>query len=69
MTSSQLVTVGVGPLSFDEVLAVARHDATVVLGEPAVAAIGRARAAVEVLAAARTPSYGIPTGFGTSRPT
>ena len=66
MTRSQTapVTVGTGPLSFDDVLAVARHGAGVELAPDAVAAIGRARASVEVLAAATTPSYGISTGFG-----
>jgi histidine ammonia-lyase len=58
------VTVGVGPLSFDEVVAVARDGAPVNLGADAVAAIGKARAAVEELAAAATPAYGISTGFG-----
>ncbi|MEP7092018.1 MAG: aromatic amino acid lyase, partial [Nocardioidaceae bacterium] len=64
MTSPQPVTVGVGPLSFSDVLAVARDGAPVDLGADAVAAIGRARESVEVLAAAATPSYGISTGFG-----
>ena len=64
MTSQQPVTVGVGPLSFADVLAVARDGAPVELGADAVAAIGRARQSVEVLAAAATPSYGISTGFG-----
>jgi len=58
------VTVGVGPLSFDEVVAVARDGAAVSLGADAVAAIGRARSSVEKLAAATTPAYGISTGFG-----
>jgi len=61
---TRTVTVGVGPLSFDDVVAVARGGARVELGADAVAAIGRARAAVEVLAAAPTPAYGISTGFG-----
>ncbi len=64
MTSPPPVTVGVGPLSFDEVVAVARHHAPVELGSDAVEAIGRARESVEVLAAAATPAYGISTGFG-----
>src|SRR4051794_34049408 len=64
MTSQKPVTVGVGPLSFEEVVAVARDGAPVRLGPDAVAAIGRARSAVEVLAAAATPAYGISTGFG-----
>ncbi len=45
-------------------VAVARHGAPVELGPDAVAAIERSRAAVEELAAAPTPSYGISTGFG-----
>src|SRR3954453_1420904 len=64
MTATRTVDVGVGPLSFDEVLAVARADAAVTLAPEAVAAIERARAAVEVLAAAPTPADGISTGFG-----
>ncbi len=63
-TTTATVTVGVGPLSFDQVVAVARDGAAVELGEDAIVAIGRAREAVEVLAAASTPSYGISTGFG-----
>jgi histidine ammonia-lyase len=58
------VTVGVGPVSHDDVVAVARDGACVVLGEDAVAAINTAREAVETLAAAPTPAYGISTGFG-----
>ncbi|HEY1135004.1 MAG TPA: histidine ammonia-lyase, partial [Nocardioides sp.] len=58
------VVVGTGPLSFDEVVAVARHGAGVRLGDDALAAIDRARAVVEGLAAAATPSYGVSTGFG-----
>ncbi len=64
MTSPQPVTVGVGPVSFDDVLAVARHGAPVQLGADALAAITRSRVTVEALAAAATPSYGISTGFG-----
>jgi histidine ammonia-lyase len=58
------VTVGVGPLTFDEVVAVARHGVGVELGQDALAAVERSRAAVETLAAAPTPAYGISTGFG-----
>ncbi|MBY9073954.1 histidine ammonia-lyase [Nocardioides sp. WL0053] len=59
-----VVHVGVGPLSFDDVLAVARHDAPVALTDEAVAAIEQARKHVEHLASAPTPAYGISTGFG-----
>src|SRR5690348_8239832 len=64
MTSQHTVTVGVGPVSFDDVIAVARHDAPVELAADAVTAIEQARLAVEKLAAAPTPAYGISTGFG-----
>jgi histidine ammonia-lyase len=59
-----VVHVGVGPVSFDDVLAVARDGAAVELADDAVHAIERARKAVEDLAAAPTPAYGISTGFG-----
>ena len=58
------MTVGVGPLTFEEIVAVARDGAPVELDDDAVSAIGRARETVEALAAASTPSYGISTGFG-----
>ncbi|QIK67743.1 histidine ammonia-lyase [Nocardioides sp. HDW12B] len=58
------VLVGTGPLSVADVVAVARHGAPVQLTDEAVAAIGTSRAAVERLAAAPTPAYGISTGFG-----
>jgi histidine ammonia-lyase len=60
----QHVVVGVGPVSFDDVVAVARHGAPVTLGDDALAALAKARDVVEELAAAPTPSYGISTGFG-----
>src|SRR5687767_13737522 len=59
-----IVTVGIGPMSFEDVVAVARNDAAVVLASDAVDAIEKAREAVETLAAAPTPAYGISTGFG-----
>jgi histidine ammonia-lyase len=58
------VHVGVGPVSFEDVLAVARGDVEVVLTDDALSAVDRARAVVEELAAAPTPAYGISTGFG-----
>ncbi|HEX4976543.1 MAG TPA: aromatic amino acid lyase, partial [Nocardioides sp.] len=63
-TQPGVVEVGVGPLTFEQVLAVARGGAGVTLAGDAVAAIERSREAVERLAAAPTPSYGISTGFG-----
>jgi histidine ammonia-lyase len=58
------VTVGIGPLSVEEVVAVARDGAPVVISEEAFEAIGDSRLAVEELAASGRPVYGISTGFG-----
>jgi histidine ammonia-lyase len=58
------VRVGVGALTFAEVVAVARHGAAVALTDEARAAVARARTVVDELAAAPTPAYGISTGFG-----
>ena len=63
-STPRAAVVGTGPVSFEDVVTVARGGAAVELGEDAVAAIERARAAVEELAAAPTPAYGISTGFG-----
>src|SRR4051794_15547496 len=60
----QMVRIGVGPVSFEDVVAVARGGAAVHLTDEALAAVDRARAVVEELAAAPTPAYGISTGFG-----
>jgi histidine ammonia-lyase len=58
------VNLGVGPLTPAQVVAVARAGAPVVLTDEALAAIDKARAVVDSLAAATTPSYGVSTGFG-----
>jgi histidine ammonia-lyase len=62
--TSAPVAVGVGPLAFDDVVAVARGGAAVALTQEARAAIERARAVVDRLAEEPTPAYGISTGFG-----
>ena len=64
MQTPLTVTVGTGPVSFEELVAVARDGAAVELGADAAAAIERSRAVVDELAAAPTPAYGISTGFG-----
>ena len=64
MTSPAPVTVGLGALSFADVVAVARHDAPVVLAAEAEAEIARSRAIVEAHADDTEPHYGISTGFG-----
>jgi histidine ammonia-lyase len=58
------VTVDIGPVSFDDVLAVARRDAQVVISEDAAAAIDASRDTIEALANEPTPVYGVSTGFG-----
>jgi histidine ammonia-lyase len=63
-TATGSVQVGTGPVSFADLVAVARDGAAVRLTDEALAAIDRARAVVDELAAAPTPAYGISTGFG-----
>jgi histidine ammonia-lyase len=60
----QRISVGVGPLSEADVVAVARGGAGVALAADAVAAIAATRATVEALADDVEPHYGISTGFG-----
>ncbi|WP_392467489.1 histidine ammonia-lyase [Arsenicicoccus cauae] len=58
------VQVGRGPLSFDDVVAVARHDAPVALTQDSVDEIARSRTVIEGLAGDTIPHYGVSTGFG-----
>jgi histidine ammonia-lyase len=58
------VVLGNGALTFDEVVAVARRDANVVLGEESRAAMSASRAVIEALAEDTVPHYGVSTGFG-----
>ena len=60
----QTIPVGVGPVSFEDLIQVARHGCAVELTEESLGAIDRARGVIETLAAAETPSYGVSTGFG-----
>ncbi|MFZ2017013.1 MAG: histidine ammonia-lyase [Nocardioides sp.] len=60
----ETVQVGVGPVSFEDLVAVARGGAAVALTDESLTAVDRARAVVEELAAAPVPAYGISTGFG-----
>jgi histidine ammonia-lyase len=62
--SAGAVTVGTGPLTVDEVVRVARHGATVVLGEDALAEVARSREVIRGLAGDDRPHYGVSTGFG-----
>ncbi|HEX6916530.1 MAG TPA: aromatic amino acid lyase, partial [Phycicoccus sp.] len=63
-TPAAAVTVGTGPLTVDEVVRVARHGATLVLGEDALAEVARSREVVRGLAGDTQPHYGVSTGFG-----
>jgi histidine ammonia-lyase len=63
-TVGATIAVGVGPLEFDDVVAVARHSAHVALTDDATKAIAASRAHVDELAERPTPVYGISTGFG-----
>jgi histidine ammonia-lyase len=58
------VIVGTGPLSAEEIVAVARHGAAVAVSAEAEEEIRRSRKAVEALAGDPAPHYGISTGFG-----
>ncbi|EAR25704.1 histidine ammonia-lyase [marine actinobacterium PHSC20C1] len=64
LASQATVTIGVGPLSIPEVVAVARHHAPVALDPSAYAAIATSRAVIEALADDVKPHYGVSTGFG-----
>ncbi|MEO8220681.1 MAG: histidine ammonia-lyase [Specibacter sp.] len=48
----------------EDVIAVARHNATVAISEEALAGVERVRAHIDKLASSETPAYGISTGFG-----
>lgn len=58
------VTVSVGALTIEEVVAVARYGAKVNIDPAALAAVAETREHIEKLAADPTPVYGISTGFG-----
>jgi histidine ammonia-lyase len=58
------VTVGIGPVTFDDLEAVARHDAKIVIADQAWAEVGKSRAIIEALANDQEPHYGVSTGFG-----
>jgi histidine ammonia-lyase len=58
------VTLSTSGMTLDDVIAVARHGATVTLSEASLTAMATSRAQVEALAQGATPVYGISTGFG-----
>ena len=58
------VSVGVGALTFEDVVAVARHDASVRLSDDAIAAMASSADVIAALASDTEPHYGVSTGFG-----
>ncbi|WP_460467043.1 histidine ammonia-lyase [Calidifontibacter terrae] len=60
----QTVTVGIGPLSIDDVVAVARFDAPIELSDDSRAEVAKSRKIIEGLASDPIPHYGVSTGFG-----
>ncbi len=63
-TAEGTVVVGTGPLSFSDVITVARHGAPVELSAQAADEITASRKVIEALAADEQPHYGVSTGFG-----
>ena len=58
------VTIGTGPVSFADVIAVARHDAPIMLDPTALEGVEATRRIIDELAGDADPHYGISTGFG-----
>ena len=58
------VVVGTGAVSIEDVVAVARHNATITLDSGALAGVAASRAVIDGLASDPNPHYGISTGFG-----
>jgi histidine ammonia-lyase len=58
------VTVGAGPLTADDVLAVSRGGARVDVAAESLVAVRRGREIVDALAGDTEPHYGVSTGFG-----
>ena len=58
------VTVGIGPVSFEDLEVVARHAALIVIADDAWAEVRKSREIIEALADDEQPHYGVSTGFG-----
>ncbi|TWE10136.1 histidine ammonia-lyase [Rudaeicoccus suwonensis] len=61
---TETITVGIGPLSIADVVAVARGGAQIELSDESRAEVARSREIIEALANDTVPHYGISTGFG-----
>ncbi|GAA4478076.1 histidine ammonia-lyase [Rhodococcus olei] len=64
LDTQEPVVVGIGAVSPDEVVRVARFGAPVRLSDEALAAIGASRTRIQALAEDPKPVYGVSTGFG-----
>lgn len=58
------VTISTSGITFQDVVAIAREDARVIISQSSLDAMQKSRDHVEGLAASETPVYGISTGFG-----
>ena len=58
------VVINTTGMTFEDVLAIARHDAKVVIAPATIEAVAHTRSRVDALAASTEPVYGISTGFG-----
>ena len=58
------VVINTTGMTFEDVLAIARHDAKVVIASATIEAVAHTRSRVDALAASTEPVYGISTGFG-----
>jgi histidine ammonia-lyase len=58
------VVINTTGMTFEDVLAVARHDAKVVIAPATIEAVALTRSRVDALASSPDPVYGISTGFG-----
>jgi len=62
--STNIVTIGTGPVSPEDLVAVARDGAPVELAAEALDALAATRATIDALASDSVPHYGVSTGFG-----
>ena len=58
------VVINTTGMTFEDVLAIARHDAKVVIAPATIEAVALTRSRVDALASSPDPVYGISTGFG-----
>lgn len=63
MTRTEVVINTTG-MTFEDVLAVARHDTKIVIAPATIEAVAHTRSRVDALASSPDPVYGISTGFG-----